>query len=251
MTTTLGNINIYGENGEQADRAEIMIISDEAKMVSGSTITVRSKEMNIDLSGNDTYIEAIKDIIFDNESAVVNLSSVNANIEATTGSLIFKGLENKISLTEEGTLIKAGERISLLGDNVINLDGMGASIIADSGNIELGDSEIEMSSTSASIIAGGAISIGSATISMSGEGAKIEAKGGDISIYNNADIEISSANAYMVAESSITISNVDLKNGAEFIVVKAGKIVTMPGLPKKPAAEKIDITDDGFITGLF
>ena len=49
----------------------------------------------------------------------------------------------------------------------------------------------------------------------------------------------------------ITINDVELKNGAEFVVVKAGKIVTMPGLPKRPAAEKIDIDENGEIVGIF
>jgi len=49
----------------------------------------------------------------------------------------------------------------------------------------------------------------------------------------------------------IHINSVNLKNGAEFIVVKAGKIMTMPGLPKKPAAENIDIDEKGQITGIF
>ena len=47
------------------------------------------------------------------------------------------------------------------------------------------------------------------------------------------------------------IRNVELKAGAGFIVVLAGKIMTMPGLPKVPVAESIDITDSGEITGIF
>jgi len=39
--------------------------------------------------------------------------------------------------------------------------------------------------------------------------------------------------------------------GAEFVVALTGNIMTMPGLPKKPAANAIDLTDDGVITGLF
>lgn len=39
--------------------------------------------------------------------------------------------------------------------------------------------------------------------------------------------------------------------GAGFVVVLNGKIMTMPGLPKHPAAENIDVDDDGHITGLF
>ena len=47
------------------------------------------------------------------------------------------------------------------------------------------------------------------------------------------------------------IRNVELKAGAGFIVVLAGKIMTMPGLAKVPAAEKIDINDAGEIIGIF
>ena len=49
----------------------------------------------------------------------------------------------------------------------------------------------------------------------------------------------------------ININSVELKSGAEFIVVKTGKIITMPGLPKVPSAEKIDIDEDGQIVGIF
>ena len=49
----------------------------------------------------------------------------------------------------------------------------------------------------------------------------------------------------------ITVRNVELKAGAGFIVVLAGKIMTMPGLPKIPAAETIDINEDGEIVGIF
>ena len=47
------------------------------------------------------------------------------------------------------------------------------------------------------------------------------------------------------------IRNVELKAGAGFVVVLAGKIMTMPGLPKVPAAESIDIDQDGEIVGIF
>ncbi len=50
---------------------------------------------------------------------------------------------------------------------------------------------------------------------------------------------------------SITVRNVELKLGAGFIVILAGKIMTMPGLPKVPAAENIDIDDNGNIIGIF
>ena len=49
----------------------------------------------------------------------------------------------------------------------------------------------------------------------------------------------------------ISIKDVELKAGAGFIVVLAGKITTMPGLPKKPAAESIDINENGEILGIF
>ena len=50
---------------------------------------------------------------------------------------------------------------------------------------------------------------------------------------------------------TITVKNVKVSAGAGFIVVLTGDIMTMPGLPKAPAAEKIDVTDDGRILGLF
>ena len=50
---------------------------------------------------------------------------------------------------------------------------------------------------------------------------------------------------------SLEIRDVKLANGAGFIVAIAGDIMTMPGLPKVPAAERIDIDNDGKITGLF
>ena len=50
---------------------------------------------------------------------------------------------------------------------------------------------------------------------------------------------------------SLEISDVRVANGAGFIVAIAGNMMTMPGLPKKPAAENIDVDADGRITGLF
>ena len=50
---------------------------------------------------------------------------------------------------------------------------------------------------------------------------------------------------------NIHVRNVELKSGAGFIVVLAGKIMTMPGLPKVPAAENIDIDENGEIVGIF
>ncbi len=52
-------------------------------------------------------------------------------------------------------------------------------------------------------------------------------------------------------EYEIHVNSVVLKNGAEFVVVKSGKIMTMPGLPKVPAAERIDINEAGEIEGIF
>ncbi len=49
----------------------------------------------------------------------------------------------------------------------------------------------------------------------------------------------------------ITIRDINLKAGAGFIVAIAGKIMTMPGLPKNPASEKIDIDKDEKIVGIF
>ena len=50
---------------------------------------------------------------------------------------------------------------------------------------------------------------------------------------------------------NITVRNVKLSNGAGFIVVLTGRILRMPGLPKVPSANKIDIDEDGNIVGLF
>lgn len=50
---------------------------------------------------------------------------------------------------------------------------------------------------------------------------------------------------------NISVSDVKVNAGAGFIVVRTGNILTMPGLPKVPAAEHIDIDNDGKITGLF
>ena len=49
----------------------------------------------------------------------------------------------------------------------------------------------------------------------------------------------------------ITITSIKVDAGAGFIVANAGSIMTMPGLPKVPAAEKIDVDNNGRITGLF
>jgi formate--tetrahydrofolate ligase len=50
---------------------------------------------------------------------------------------------------------------------------------------------------------------------------------------------------------TVTVKNVKVSAGAGFVVVLTGDIMTMPGLPKVPAAEKIDVDDNGVITGLF
>ena len=50
---------------------------------------------------------------------------------------------------------------------------------------------------------------------------------------------------------TVTIKNVKVCAGAGFIVLLTGDIMTMPGLPKRPAAENIDVDKDGKIIGLF
>ncbi len=50
---------------------------------------------------------------------------------------------------------------------------------------------------------------------------------------------------------TITIRDLRLSSGAGFVVAYAGDIMTMPGLPKAPAAQKIDVDGDGVISGLF
>jgi formate--tetrahydrofolate ligase len=54
-----------------------------------------------------------------------------------------------------------------------------------------------------------------------------------------------------VSGHTITVRDVRLSRGAEFVVALCGDIMTMPGLPKVPAAERIDINDNGEISGLF
>ena len=53
------------------------------------------------------------------------------------------------------------------------------------------------------------------------------------------------------ADFTVTVKQVKVSAGAGFVVVLTGDIMTMPGLPRVPAAEKIDVTDDGRIVGLF
>ena len=50
---------------------------------------------------------------------------------------------------------------------------------------------------------------------------------------------------------TVTIRDLRLSNGAGFVVAYAGDIMTMPGLPKAPAAQKIDVDEAGVISGLF
>lgn len=50
---------------------------------------------------------------------------------------------------------------------------------------------------------------------------------------------------------TVTVRNVKISAGAGFVVVLTGDILTMPGLPKSPAAERIDVDENGKITGLF
>ena len=50
---------------------------------------------------------------------------------------------------------------------------------------------------------------------------------------------------------TVTVRNVKVSAGAGFVVALTGDIMTMPGLPKVPAAESIDVDENGRITGLF
>ena len=50
---------------------------------------------------------------------------------------------------------------------------------------------------------------------------------------------------------TVNVRKVKVSAGSGFIVALTGEIMTMPGLPKVPAAENIDVDDDGNITGLF
>ena len=49
----------------------------------------------------------------------------------------------------------------------------------------------------------------------------------------------------------MTVRELRLSAGAGFVVAVMGSIMTMPGLPKKPAAEGIDVDENGVISGLF
>ncbi len=50
---------------------------------------------------------------------------------------------------------------------------------------------------------------------------------------------------------TVTVRELNISAGAGFIVALTGDVMTMPGLPKIPSAEKIDIDAEGTITGLF
>ena len=50
---------------------------------------------------------------------------------------------------------------------------------------------------------------------------------------------------------TVTVRNLKVSAGAGFIVALTGEIMTMPGLPKRPAAERIDVDENGVISGLF
>ena len=50
---------------------------------------------------------------------------------------------------------------------------------------------------------------------------------------------------------TVTVRNLKVSAGAGFVVALTGEIMTMPGLPKSPAAERIDVDENGKITGLF
>ena len=50
---------------------------------------------------------------------------------------------------------------------------------------------------------------------------------------------------------TITVRNIKVSAGAGFLVALTGDIMTMPGLPKVPAAEKVDVDENGRISGLF
>ncbi|MBM7624743.1 formate--tetrahydrofolate ligase, partial [Sporohalobacter salinus] len=49
----------------------------------------------------------------------------------------------------------------------------------------------------------------------------------------------------------VTVREINVSAGAGFLVALTGSVMTMPGLPKVPSAEEIDVDADGNITGLF
>ena len=50
---------------------------------------------------------------------------------------------------------------------------------------------------------------------------------------------------------TITVNEIRISAGAGFLVAITGDITTMPGLPRRPNAERVDVTPEGVITGLF
>ena len=50
---------------------------------------------------------------------------------------------------------------------------------------------------------------------------------------------------------TVNVREMYVSAGAGFVVVLTGAVMTMPGLPKEPAAVRIDVSEDGVITGLF
>ena len=50
---------------------------------------------------------------------------------------------------------------------------------------------------------------------------------------------------------TLNVREVYISAGAGFVVVLTGQVMTMPGLPKEPAAHRIDVNESGLITGLF
>jgi len=50
---------------------------------------------------------------------------------------------------------------------------------------------------------------------------------------------------------TVSVREINLSAGAGFLVPLTGPVMTMPGLPKRPSAEDIDVDEDGKITGLF
>ena len=74
---------------------------------------------------------------------------------------------------------------------------------------------------------------------------KLEKKFGNQTVFKNLDVTFADTGF------TVTIREVRLSAGANFIVPLTGAIMTMPGLPKVPAANNIDVDEDGNISGLF
>ena len=72
-------------------------------------------------------------------------------------------------------------------------------------------------------------------------------------IYGGKDVAYTEEAALLGAPEgfTVTVRSVKIAAGAGFVVVLTGNILTMPGLPKVPAAERIDVDEDGVISGLF